>query len=49
MKGSKSPKTVKVSDDVHAEMKVHVAKKQVGVTEFVDKAIRNQIKKESSR
>jgi hypothetical protein len=47
MKDKKSAKTVKVSDDVHSEMKVHVAIKKVGVTEFVDKAIRNQIKKET--
>ena len=47
MKGTKSPKTVKVSDDVHLELKVHVAKKKVGITEFVDRAIRNQIKRES--
>jgi hypothetical protein len=47
MKGKKTTKTVTVSNDVHAELKVHVAIKKVGITEFADKAIRNQIKKES--
>jgi hypothetical protein len=47
MKDKKAGKTVKIEDDVHRELKVHVAKKDVGITEFVGKAIRNQIKKES--
>lgn len=47
MKANKPAKTVKISDDIHAVLKVHVAKKQVGITDFVDKAIRNQIKRET--
>jgi hypothetical protein len=47
MKDKKNTKTVTVSKDVHAELKVHVAIKKVGITEFADRAIRNQIKKET--
>lgn len=49
MKDKKAAKTVKISDDVHDILKVHVAIKKVGMTEFVDKAIRNQIKKETKQ
>jgi hypothetical protein len=48
-KANKSAKTVKVSDDVHSDLRVHVAIKKVGITEFVDKAIRNQIKRETTK
>lgn len=47
MKAKKNTKTVTVSGDVHDELKVHVAKKKVGITEFADRAIKNQIKKET--
>jgi hypothetical protein len=47
MKDRKETKSVKISKDVHADLKVHVAIKQVGMTDFLDKAVRNQLKRES--
>lgn len=37
-------KSVKISESVHTKLKVHVAKKKVNITEFVDEAIVEKIK-----
>lgn len=47
MKDKKTTKQVTVSREVHDELKIHVAVKKIKITEFADRAIRNQIKRES--
>lgn len=49
MKDEKFAKSVRISQLLHDDLRVHVAKKKVGVTVFVEKAIRNQIKKETTK
>lgn len=49
MDDKKPTKSVQVSFDVHAKMKAYLNKKGVKVTPFVDEAIKEKLKKETTK